>query len=256
MKIRRLSYLIFIILVLLAVGITACSNNKNNSSDSGKSVSGNASTDSKKVSSDDTDTKNKEIEKSEDSKEFNTTAWNSGGIKFSKKELDNTSQMKFNTPWKNSAGGSYSACIEGKGNSAQEEGQGSIIVKSGEKIYSFEIESSTEISPRYLEWADNKNIFVIIGSSHGTVSKGGDLYMLNVDSNEVALLIKTPSKKQQIMSAQKSGNNINLKVNVYDDDAYNKSHVENWVIDSFNTSLEGKMEVKNSDGKVVYEING
>ncbi|KAA8680590.1 DUF4652 domain-containing protein [Clostridium sp. MT-14] len=254
MKIKKFGYLICILSVILAMGFTGCSDSKNNS-DSTKNVSKNNSTGSEKTNSNSTSNENREVEKPKNSIESNTVAKNSEGIKFSKKELSSDTKINFNTPWKSSEDGSYSACIEGKGSSALEEGQGRIIVKNGQKIYSFQIEGNTAISPKYLEWADSENIFVIIGSSHGTMSKGGDLYMLNVGRNEVVLLIKTPSKKQQIISVQKSGSNVNLKVNVYDDDAYNKSHVEDWVINSFNTELNGEMEVKNSDGKVVYKIN-
>lgn len=256
MKSKKFSYfLACMVWVILILGITACSSNKE-SSDSTKNSSQYNSTDTKKESSNSTSNKKKEVENPKDSaKSEVAVAKDSGGVNFLKKELNSDTQVSFSTPWKSSEDGNYSACIEGKGSEALEEGQGKIIVKSGQKMYSFEIENNTEISPKYLEWVDNENMLAIIGASQGTVAKGGDLYMLNVNRDEVVLLIKTSSKKQQIMSAQKNGNNINLKVDVYDDDMYNKSHVEDWIINSFNTNLSGKIEVKNSDGKVVYEIN-
>ncbi|MHC6178417.1 DUF4652 domain-containing protein [Clostridium sp. JNZ X4-2] len=256
MKSKKISYfLVCMVWVILALGITACSSNKE-SSDSTKNSSQYNSTDTKKISSNSTSNKKGKVENPKDSAEKHVpAAKDSGGLSFLKKELTSDTQVSFSTPWKSSEDGTYSACIEGKGSEALEEGQGRIIVKSGQKVYSFEIENNTEISPKYLEWVDNENILVVIGGSQGTVAKGGDLYMLNVNKDEAALLIKTPSKKQQIMSAQKNENDINLKVDVYDDDMYNKSHVEDWIIHSFNTNLNGKIEVKNSDGKVVYEIN-
>ncbi|MFL0196129.1 DUF4652 domain-containing protein [Clostridium sp. WILCCON 0269] len=258
MKLKKLNYLTCLLLVVLALGFTSCSSNKDSSSTKVNNNDNNGSynTDKEKVSSNAVTVDNKEDEKSsENTQSSSKVTRNTGGIKFTKKELDGNTKITFNTPWKDSDTGNYSACIEGKGSEALEEGVGKIIIKNGQNLYSYEIENNNEISPKYLEWADGQNLLVVIGASQGTLAKGGDLYMLNVNTGEITLLIKTTSKKQQIMSAEKNGNNINLKVNVYDDDVYNESHVENWVINSFNTNLNGKIEVKNSDGKVVYEIN-
>ncbi|WP_368489057.1 DUF4652 domain-containing protein [Clostridium sp. BJN0013] len=257
MKFKKVNFLICLFLMILTLAFTACSSDKNTSS---TKVNTNTSSDNndKKTNSNTAavDTKDKDNEQTTENDNFSSNSTkNTGGINFIKKQLDSNTDITFNTEWKDSEDGNYSACIEGKGSEASEEGVGKIIIKNGQNLYSYEIENNTQISPKYIEWADGKNLLVIIASSHGTLAKGGDLYMLNVNTGEVSLLIKDSSKKQQIMSVQKDGNNINLKVNIYDDDAYNESHVEDWVINSFNTSLSGKIEVKNSDGKVVYKIN-
>lgn len=257
MKSKKVNFLICLSLMVLALSFTACSSDKNTSSNKVNTNTSSNNND-KKVNSDTAavDTKDKNNEQTtQNNGSSSSTAKNTSGINFIKKQLDSSTGITFNTDWKNSEDGSYSACIEGKGSEALEEGIGKIIIKSGQNLYSYEIENNTQISPKYIEWADGKNLFVVVASSHGTLAKGGDLYMLNVNTGEVSLLIKDSNKKQQIMSVQKDGNNINLKVNIYDDDAYNESHVEDWVITSFNTSLSGKIEVKNSDGKVVYKIN-
>ncbi|WP_333886906.1 DUF4652 domain-containing protein [Clostridium sp.] len=257
MKFKKVNFLICLALMILTVSFTACSSDKNTSS---TKVNTNTSSDNndKKVNSDteNDNTKDKSDEQTTQDNSFSSsTTKNASGISFTKEQLGSKTEITFNTEWKNSEDGSYSACIEGKGSEALEEGVGKIIIKSGQNLYSYEIKDNTKISPKYIEWADEKNILVVVASSHGTLAKGGDLYMLNVNTGETSLLIKDSSKKKQIMSAQKEGDNINLKVNIYDDDAYNESHVEDWVINSFNISLKGKMEVKNSDGKVVYKIN-
>lgn len=177
--------------------------------------------------------------------------------KLTKKQVAKGTQPSFNTAWITSIGGSNDACIEGRGPQALEEGVAQIFVKDKkENIFSFEISDSKKTTPRYIEWADDENLMFIIGSAHGTVSKGGNLYLLNVNTGKVSVILETPDKKQQIVSTKKSGNNISLKVNVYEDSDYNKSHMENWTIYSFNVNLNKKMEVKNSEGKLIYTING
>lgn len=251
LKNKKLGYVLCSLSLVLALGLTACGNNTQNNSAS----TSNENANKQKTIEQNTDSNTKKPE--ETKKEVKAPATkNVNGLKFTKKKLDKNAKPSFSTAWKDSIDGNYSACIDGKGSEAIEEGVGKIIVKSSDNVFSYEITDNEKISPRSLEWVDKENILVVVGSSHGTVSKGGNLYMLNVNTGDALLVIETPSKKQQIMSAQKSGNNIKLKVNVYDDDVYNNSHIENWSISSFDSSLNSKMEVKNSDGKVVYVING
>ncbi len=253
MKNKKLSFLMCSLLVIFTLGLTACFGNKDNSN----SAQSSGTTNSKKVDSSNTYNNNKETQKTREKIKTSYTAIkNSSEIKFIKKEMDDNSTVSFNTSWKSNKSGSYNACIEGKGSEGLEEGTGKIIIKGSQKVYSFQIESNDKLSPKYLEWADDKNLLVVIGYTNGSVSKGGDLYILNIDTGDNEILIKMPSKKQQIISADKNGNTVNLKVNVYDDDVYNKCHVENWTINSFSTNSNNKMEVKNSNGKVVYTING
>ncbi len=79
--------------------------------------------------------------------------------------------------------------------------------------------------------------------------------MINVETGNTSVVLETSDKKQQIMSSKKDNNNIDLKVTVYEDDNYNKSHIENWTIYSFDSRLNKSMDVKNSEGKVIYTIN-
>ncbi|QXE19064.1 DUF4652 domain-containing protein [Clostridium sp. 001] len=252
MKNNRLNFIMCSLLVIFTLGLTACFDSKGNSTSTQRS----GSTNSKKIDSSNVSNNKETQNPKEEMKTSSPAVKNSSEIKFIKQEMDNNSTVSFNTTWKSNKNGSYNACIEGKGSEALEEGTGKIIIKGPQKVYSFKIENNAKLSPKYLEWADDKNLLVVIGYSNGSISKGGDLYMLNVDTGDNEILIKMPSKKQQIMSAEKNGDIVNLKVNVYDDDVYNKCHVENWTINSFSTNLNNKMEVKNSNGKVVYTING
>lgn len=243
-------YALCSLLVVLALGITACSNSQNK-------VTPNSNQESVQPKNpepnNNSSSQNTQQPKTQE-KPLATKSAN--GPKFIKQNLPKGTKISFNTAWKNSDDGAYSACIEGKGSEALEEGVGKIVIKNNNgDIYDFEISDNKKISPRYIEWIDNENLLVVIGSSYGTVSKGGNLYLLNIPSGKSFVVFETPDKKQQIVSAQKSNDNINLKVNVYDDNNYNKSHMENWTIYSFDKNLEKKMDVKNSEGKVIYVIN-
>ncbi|MCS4465054.1 DUF4652 domain-containing protein [Clostridium botulinum] len=47
-------------------------------------------------------------------------------------------------------------------------------------------------SPKFLYWIDDENLLVIIGHGYGTVSKGGNLYCINV---KMILLLQYTKQK-------------------------------------------------------------
>lgn len=256
LKIKTRIYVLSSISIILAFGLTACSSDSNkpaaNPQNNQTTVQQNSSEKPNTYGNSSKETNNdKNTDKNTEKKE------NSNAPKLTKQQLAEGTKPKFSTPWITSTGGNNNACIEGTGEEASEEGVGKIFVKyKNGDIYSFEIADNKKVTPRYIQWADAENLMFIVGSAHGTVSKGGNLYLLNVSTGKVSTILETPDKKQQIVSAKKSENNINLKVNVYEDNEYNKSHMENWTIYSFSVNLNKKMEVKDSQGKLIYTING
>lgn len=250
-KVKRKICVLCSISIILAIGLTACSSKQDKS----------AAVNNETPVQQNNNNKEKPNDSQNNSKETknNTNTVNKQNTnipKFTKQQASKETKIGFNTSWITSSNGNNTACIEGRGSEALEEGVGKIFVKdNNENILSFEIADNQKISPRYIEWADNENLMVIIGSAHGTVSKGGNLYLLNVTTGKLSLILQTPDTKQQIMSTKKNGNNIDLKVNVYDDNDYNKSHIENWTIYSFDINLNKQMEVKSSTGKLIYTIN-
>lgn len=146
----------------------------------------------------------------------------------------------FNTPWKNSPNGKLSVCIEGIGPYAAEEGIGSIVIKDNDKneLWRYNlINNKKQFTPKQVEWLDNENVLVIIGFGHGTVTKGGNLYILNLNSNKNYIVYDTKDPKKEIMKieiARKDGTTeVKLPMNIYEDDNYMKSHVENLTIHDF-----------------------
>jgi hypothetical protein len=243
-------YALCSISIVLAFGLTSCSLSSNKPA----STSNNETT----VQQNNNEKSNNENSSNETQASANTNKEQNVNLpKLTKQQLSKGTKPSFNTPWITSTDGNNEACIEGRGPEAIEEGVAKIFVKDkNNNIFSFEISNNQKLTPRYIEWADDQNLMFIISSAYGTVSQGGNLYMLNVNTGKVSLILQTSDKKQQIVSAKKSGDNINLTVNVYEDSNYNKSHMENWTIYSFNVNLNSKMQVKNSEGKLIYTING
>lgn len=254
LKNKKRIYTLWAIAAVLSLGLTACGSQQNKTTTNNEtSVNEKKTTDNNPSVNSNTANNTNEIKTDAKS----TKPQNDYVPELSKKQLERGKKPTFSTAWKSSANGAFSACIEGKGQEAAEEGVGKIFVKdSNGTTSSFEITNNNKISPIYIEWLDNKNLFVIIGSAQGTVSKGGNLYLLDVTTGKLSSVLQPTDKKQQIMTAKKSGNNVSLKVNVYEDEAYNKSHTENWTIYSFDSSLSKVMNVKNSEGKLIYIING
>lgn len=256
LKNNKRIYAIWSIAAILSLGLTACGSqqNKTTTNNNQTSVEQQSPTDTNSsINKNATNNSSKEVK---DDAKF-TNPQKDDVPQISKKQLEEGKKPTFSTTWKVSANGSFSACIEGKGQEVAEEGVGKIFVKdSNGSTSSFEIVDNNKISPIYIEWLDTKNLFVVIGSAQGTVSKGGNLYLLNVSTGKLSSVLQPSDKKQQIMTAKKSGNNISLKANVYEDETYNKSHVEDWTIYSFDASLSKVMNVKNSEGKLIYVING
>lgn len=254
LKIKTRIYALCSISIALVLGLTACSQGSNKpaaTSNNESNVQQNSSEKANTYENSSKETKETSNDKNAVKKE------SSNAPKLIKTQLSKGTKPSFSTSWITSVDGTNSACIDGRGPEASEEGVGKILVKNKTgNIFSFEISNNKKLTPRYIEWINDENLLFIISNAHGTVSNGGNLYLLNVNTGETSVVLETPDKKQQIVSAKKSGNDINLKVDVYEDDEYNKSHVESWTIYSFDINLSKKMEVKNSEGKLICTING
>lgn len=247
-------YALCSISIIMTLALTACAASQNKTTSNNNSEPISQQQNPSGSSNSNTNEPNKDRDQN---KETNVINMNNNNVpKIVKQQLEKGAKAKFNTPWKSNPSGTYSACVEGKGPEAIEEGIGQIFVKNNsEDIFSFEIQDNKKITPKFVQWADRENLLVIIGSAHGTVSKGGNLYLLNVNSGKMFTVLEMQDKKQEIMSVEKNSDSLKLKVNVYDDNNYNKSHTENWTVSSFNINLNNKMPVKNSEGKVIFTIS-
>lgn len=168
-------------------------------------------------------------------------------------------ESNFHTPWKLSSDNKLSACVDGIGNNASEEGIGTILLKdnSTSNVWRFKLKNNSEQnSIKFIQWYDNNNIFVIIGYGQGTLSPGGNVYLLNInDLKTTAIYEENSAGKRQIISIDKSMSKINFKVLIYEDDNYLKSHIENWYISSSNIDFTKDIVIKNHSGEIVWTSN-
>jgi hypothetical protein len=163
---------------------------------------------------------------------------------FEKRKLEKGFTPSFNTPWQDSANKKYSATLEGRGYSAEDEGVASIILKdlkTGEQ-WSFNLMENEmmQMSPRSVYWIDDENLLVVVGLAPGHASLGGNLYMLNVNSSET--IIADPENKAKLMNGSVIMKvvstkilpleqlEITVQVSVYEDEIKNKYHTENRTI--------------------------
>lgn len=108
-------------------------------------------------------------------------------ITFKKLELAEGDKIIPRDTWKNSGDGKYSACIDGK-----------IYVKENNtgKLWSFTVNNdlNQQNTPIFLEWPQKEGTLLVrIGRGAGTLSEGGDDYLLNLDS-AIANLIDKAAK--------------------------------------------------------------
>lgn len=173
---------------------------------------------------------------------------------FKKEELIEVKNQEFNAPWKTSANELLSASVMDKGSEAQEEGIGKIGVKNNKtkEMWQFSVvEDAKQYSPKYLEWWDDENILLIYGLGFGTTTRGGDLYLMDINTGKVTLIYSTNSKAAEVTKASRVNNDIQLLINVYDDDSFmtEKSHRESGIIKEYKLGQKVVIERKVIDNK-------
>lgn len=173
-------------------------------------------------------------------------------IQFKKEEVESINE-EFSTPWK-SIGDSKEACITDKGKEAIEEGLSNIAIKDTreDKIEVYKMESS-DYTPKFLEKLDNENLLVIIGFAHGTVARGGDVYVLNINTGEAKpLYINEESGKEQVIDIMNSDSELDLTIIKYDD-IMNNYETFKGVIEKNHGEISNILKIYDGD-KIVEEI--
>jgi hypothetical protein len=137
----------------------------------------------------------------------------------------------FHTAWKTSPSSSYKATIEGRGEEAQEEGQGILVIQNNQtgisKLFKVTGETGTQLTPKYFEWIDEQRMFVIVGLAYGTVSKGGKLYELNISTNTVRPIIDDLKDGEEIISIKRTGDGtFTYEKHIYEDENMMKGRIE------------------------------
>lgn len=138
-------------------------------------------------------------------------------------------KIEMNTPWKQSPDSKYEVTVEGKGENSEEEGIADIVIKdvSSGEMKKLDLVHSRELqkTPKTLEWADDTNIYVIVGEAFGTVTKGGNIYKVNITDGTTTLVADTKAK-EEFTSVHKTAEGFTAEKYIYEDDNYIKGHTE------------------------------
>lgn len=246
---KKMRLIVGVLTIMSCVTFSACKKNNVVSTNQPKSEA----VDSAKVEG-----KKNEQQAEEKKPEVKVEDKESKVYKFEKMIENKDKKIAFNTPWKTNGASNKSACIEGKGEEAAEEGIGQIFIKDlkSEQLVKYQLVNNTkQMSPKYVEWCSENNLFVIIGMGYGTVSMGGNLYLLNTGENKLLTIYETKDTKKQISAVKRNGDNLEMKVTVYEDDNLDKKHEEKWIINSFDEKLKSVMQIKDEKGKLIGNIN-
>jgi hypothetical protein len=158
---------------------------------------------------------------------------------FKKTVLQKTVEPSFNTPIQTSPNKKFEATVEGKGDAAQEEGIAKLFIKdltTGGR-WTFEIvqdqQKGQQNTPKYVKWVDDNNLLVIVGLGHGTVTRGGILYLMNADTGKLVnadierKIDTSQGNKVEITKVPAiRSNELDVEINIYEDDNLMKSHIE------------------------------
>ncbi|OKL38093.1 DUF4652 domain-containing protein [Domibacillus mangrovi] len=115
-------------------------------------------------------------------------------------EKTDSFELEFGTDWKVSPNGNKEAAIEGRGPGSIEEGNGVLVVKEAETttLFSWPADEGQE-TIKYVEWKDDTHVYVIVGLSQGTVTKGGSLYELNVETGDTKEVVILDDPKEEVV---------------------------------------------------------
>ena len=177
-----------------------------------------------------------------------TTALDGGLMRFDK--IENVEiEPTFHTPWQESPLGKRRFTLIGKGEQGGEEGVGQILIEDLENdiqtIFSLTNVPYGQITPKTMEWIDEERLFVIIGMAHGTVTVGGELYILNVTENTLTPVITELSVREEISDIYR----VDDKTFTYEKFTYLTDMMD------FNESKTEMGTIKIASG-FVYSING
>lgn len=146
---------------------------------------------------------------------------------FQKVDIDKVAEPDFGTAWKKSPDGTLEVSINGKGAKAAEEGIANLIFsrKKDSALWRLSLtdNDTKQFTPMSVEWYDNERLLVVVGLGYGTVTAGGDLIVLDVNSGKAVNLypVNSNDTKQQVVSAVRTDNTIEVALRIYEDDTMN-----------------------------------
>ncbi|MFC4411418.1 DUF4652 domain-containing protein [Chungangia koreensis] len=143
------------------------------------------------------------------------------------KRVERETEPNDPNPWIPSPNGDKEVLLEGYG---EFESVGTIVLKnvSNNTFENIEL-NGRQWTPKQIEWFDNDSLLMIIGYTYGTVTRGGDVYHLNLDTLELTPVIEL-SDREEVADFKIEGNQLIYDVFMHDED-YNDGHKETRTFD-------------------------
>ena len=131
--------------------------------------------------------------------------------------------------WIPSPNGEKQVMIEGLG---EFEATGTIVLKelSSKSIANIDFNHGNQWTAKKIEWYDDNSVLTTIGLVHGTVTRGGDLYHLNLNTLELTPIIELPVK-EEVVDFSIVDNKLTYEVHIYEDDQMSKGYMETRTLD-------------------------
>lgn len=129
----------------------------------------------------------------------------------------------FKTPFKKIDTTIYEASIVGRGTNGKEEGISTVLIKNTKtNSYSeFKLDTNTSSTAINVTCGTDDTIFITVGYAYGRLTHGGDLYSLNLKTQETKLVASAFHSKEQIVDAKLNDNELTLTCYAFDDDFMN-----------------------------------
>lgn len=126
--------------------------------------------------------------------------------------------------WIPSPNGEKQVMIEGLG---KFEAHGTIVLKelNSNTMENIDFNHGLQWTAKKIAWYDNDSILTTIGLVHGTVTRGGNLYYLNLTTLELTPILELPVK-EEVTDFSIEGNLLTYEVHVYEDDEMSKGYME------------------------------
>ena len=161
------------------------------------------------------------------------------GVEFQVSARSNDEKYNYPSSWKISPSKRYAALIDGKGemlskedivDGAREEGDATIVIRDTtlNQYRSINVyPKENQMAPLYIDWVDDNNLLVVVGFSQGTVVRGGDLYLLNIDyGNDVLIYPRDKENNEQVAVVEKKADKLLLSNVLYKDNNYQEPYIK------------------------------
>lgn len=156
------------------------------------------------------------------------------------KRVQREQEPEEHNTWIPSPNGEKQVMIEGLG---EFEAKGTIVLNelSRSTMEDIDFNHGGQWTAKEIAWYDNDSLLTTIGLVHGTVTRGGNLYHLNLTTLDLTPILELPLK-EEVADFSIEGNLLTYEVHVYEDDEMNTGYMESRILEL--STIEEKLKKK------------